>query len=95
MASEVLSVIKSLKRNKALGHDMIQNEHIIYGGRKLAIALTELFNRILQTESIPDSWKHSIIVPLYKGKGKDKKDPKKYRPVSLTPCFSKVLKRSS
>ena len=91
--TEVLSVIKSLKRNKAPGHDMIQNKHFIYGGRKLAITLTELFNRILQTESIPDSWKHGIIVPLYKGKGKDKRDPNSYRPVSLTPCFSKVFEK--
>ena len=91
--TEVISVIKDLKRNKAPSHDSIQNEHIIHGGRKLAIALTQLLNRILQTESSPDSWRHSIIVPLYKSKGKDKSDPNSYRPVSLTPCLSKVFEK--
>ena len=91
--TEVISVIKGLNRNKALGHDSIQNEHIIHGGRKLAIALTQLFNRILQTESSPDSWRHSIIIPLYKCKGKNKSDPNSYRPVSLAPCLSKVFEK--
>ena len=91
--TEVISVIKGLKRNKAPGHDSIQNEHIIHGDRKLAIALTQLFNRILQTENSPDSWRHSIIIPLYKGKGKNKSDPNSYMPVSLTPCLSKVFEK--
>ena len=91
--SEVHSAIKNLKRNKAPGHDMIQNEHIIYGGQELVISMTESFNCILRTEIVPDSWKHSIIVPLYKGKGKDKTDPNSYRPVSLTPSFSKIYEK--
>ena len=72
---------------------MIQNEHIIYGGQELVISMTELFNCILRTEIVPDIWKHSIIVPLYKGKGKDKTDPNNYRPVSLTPSFSKIYEK--
>ena len=70
--SEVHSAIKkNLKRNKAPGHDMIQNEHIIrlYMVARNSISMTELFNCILRTEVVPNSWKHSIIVPLYKGKG--------------------------
>ena len=91
--TEVISVIKNLKRNKAPGHDSIQKEHIIHGGRKLAIAPTQLFNRFLQTESSPDSWGRSIIIPLYKGKGKNKSDPNSYRSVSLTPCLFKVFEK--
>ncbi|KAL5569481.1 hypothetical protein UlMin_026056 [Ulmus minor] len=30
--------------------------------------LTRLFNSILETRKMPDSWRHNIVVPIYKNK---------------------------
>ena len=34
--------------------------------------LTELFNRLLRGEGMPEEWRKSKLVPLYKGKGDTK-----------------------
>ena len=41
---------------------------------------------------MPDIWKEASIIPIHK-KGKDKKDAKSYRPISLLSCVGKLLER--
>ena len=91
MPDEVFYAIKLLKTRKAPGWDGIQNEHIFHGGHNLIYCICKLFNSILVREIIPDSWKTSIIVPIYKAKGKLKTDPNNYRPVSLLPAMCKLF----
>ena len=56
------------------------------GGPIVLTYLTNIFNTILKTKQIPDSWHEAKIVILFK-KG-DPKDIKNYRPVSLlTHCY--------
>ena len=43
----------------------------------------KIHNLVLDTETYPNDWKQSIIVPIYKGKGKRKDDLDSYRPISL------------
>ena len=81
--TEISKLIKTLKRRKAPGMDLVQNEHIIYGGHVINKYLMLLFNKILTTEVVPNSWKYSMIIPLYKGGGKPKANPSSYRPISL------------
>ena len=50
----------------------------------------KLFNIILNTGIVPDTWTVGIIHSIYKYKG-DSKDPSNYRPFSLISCFSKVF----
>ena len=50
----------------------------------------KLFNIILNTGIVPDTWTVGIIHSIYKNKG-DSKDPSNYRPISLISCFSKVF----
>ena len=90
---EVFYAIKLLKTRKAPGWDGIQSEHIIHRGRNLIYCICRLFNSILEREIIPDSWKTSIIVPIYKGKGKLKTDPNNYCPVSLLPAMCKLFEK--
>ena len=92
-ADELDQAILSLKRRKAPGPDGILNEHLINGGLPLNSLLLILFNKILQQEVIPQSWKDSIIIPLYKGNRKCKTDPKSYRPISLVSCLSKLFEK--
>ena len=90
---EVASVCKTLKNNKAPGCDGISNECIKYGGHKLYVILSYIFNNIIRLGYVPPGFKHSIIVPLYKGKKKPMTEMTSYRGVSLTPVLNKVLEK--
>jgi len=57
----------------------------------LASPLSTIFQSFMSTSSIPDSWKHSIITPIFK-KGLAS-DPNNYRPVAITSIFSKLMER--
>ena len=35
----------------------------------------------------------SILIPIFKGKGKPKSNPSSYQPVSLLPCFCKLFEK--
>ena len=87
---EISGVIKLLKKGKACGPDNILPEHIIYGGDYLVIWLKKVFNEIIQLERIPSSLKDTIIVPIYKGKGKD---PLLARGISLSSVLVKLFER--
>ena len=90
---EVRGIVKNLKRGKAGGPDNILPEHIIYGGDYLILWLKKIFNEILHLEQIPSCLKESIIVPIYKGKGKDPLLTNNYRGISLSSIISKVFER--
>lgn len=92
-ADEVAKLIKQLKLRKAPGNDNIQNEHMINGGETIIHSLVTLFNKIIAAQTIPDNWRGSIIIPLYKGSGKPRTDPNSYRPISLISCMSKIFER--
>lgn len=49
--------------------------------------------RCLSQSTFPDGWKTADVVIIKKGPEKDPSLPKSYRPVSLLPVCSKVLKR--
>ena len=53
--------------------------------------LTRILNLSISTGIVPDKLKIAKVIPIYK-----KDDAEKfsnYRPVSLLPCFSKILER--
>jgi hypothetical protein len=89
--AEINIAVKQLKNNKAAGADEITAEALKAGGDLLAQRLHSLITLIWQSESIPMTWKHAIIVPVYK-KG-DKHDCKNYRGISLLSIVSKVFMR--
>ena len=45
--------VEELKNGKTPGEDHIQNEYLKVGLEQLQKPLTEMFNRILQTEDLP------------------------------------------
>ena len=49
-----------------------------------------LFNVILDTGIIPDSWLEGIIRPIYK-RGGDPTQPENYRPITILSCFGKLF----
>jgi len=50
------------------------------------------FNNICSTGVVPQSWLHSIVIPIYKP-GKPSNLPSSYRPISLTSNACKILKK--
>ena len=57
-----------MPNHKGTGIDNISYESLKYGGYALFAQLTELYDNILTEMYIPNIMKHSIIIPVYKGK---------------------------
>ena len=88
--AEILKSVKSLKNNKASGEDNIVNEHIKSTIHLLLPIYCKLFNIILDTGIIPETWSVGVIKPIYKNKG-DPKNAENYRPITLLSCFGKLF----
>ena len=88
---EVEKAIKRMNRHKAQGVDRITSDIIKLGEPIVLTYLTNIFNNILKTKQIPDSWHEAKIVILFK-KG-DAKDTKNYRPISLQSHSYKIFTR--
>ena len=78
---EIRAAIKQLNSGKSSGMDEMLAEFFKYGGEELIKMLKHLFNRILQTNEVPENFKKALIVVLYKKD--DRAECKNYRPISL------------
>ncbi|MEW8545051.1 MAG: reverse transcriptase family protein, partial [Candidatus Thiodiazotropha sp.] len=90
---ELNTILSKLKRRKAPGWDLIQNEHILLGGTTLRTVLLKLYNAILELEIVPKSWKKGLIIPIFKGQGKSRSSVENYRPVTLLPVLYKIYEK--
>ena len=66
---EVKNVLRRIKNGKAVGPDEFPVEvwkFIVKIGIKF---LTRLFNRLLMGERMPEEWRRSVLIPIYKNKG--------------------------
>lgn len=86
---EVASQIEKMKKGKAAGADELKNETWIYGGNKVALKLTKIFNRIINGEGYPEEWREGIIKVPIKKEG-DSSLVQNYRGVTLTGTASKI-----
>jgi hypothetical protein len=64
--SEVEMVIEKFKRHKSPGIDQITSEFFKTGGKTIRSEIHKLINSIWNKEELPEQWKKSIIVPIYK-----------------------------
>jgi hypothetical protein len=60
------TAIAKLKRYKSPGSDQIPAELIQARGKILLSAIHKFVNSVWNTEELPDQWKGSIILPVYK-----------------------------
>ena len=65
---EISHVIKNFKSNKACGIDMILNEYLKSTLNIMLSKYVVLFNEILTSGHVPDSWAIGEIVPIFKNK---------------------------
>jgi ribonuclease HI len=89
---ELENAIKKLKKETSPGNDGITNEMLQHLGEATKKKLLNIFNKSWKTGQIPEIWKHAVICPIYKS-GKQKTDPKSYRPISLLSCTGKLMER--
>ena len=88
-AFKVELAIEKLKSHKSPGIDQIRAEMIKAGGRTIRCAIHKPIISIWNKEELPEEWKESIIVRIYK-KG-DKTECNNYRGISLLPATYKIL----
>ena len=73
---EVEAAINRLKKDSSGGPDSLSPHHLRHAGSHLKEWLCKIFNSITDLEAIPASFKAGIVIPVYKGKGKDPLSPK-------------------
>jgi len=66
---EVRAVLKKMKRHKAQGLSGLVAEMIEATGDIGTQWILDLCNGILKEGSIPEDWKSSVVLLIYKGKG--------------------------
>lgn len=90
--TEVVNALKTLKNDKASGHDKISSRVLKNLPRKAIVYIVKLVNGILCTSHFPTVWKISKVIPIFKKK-KDITQISSYRPISLLPHISKVMEK--
>ena len=66
---EVKNVLRRIKKGKAVGSDELSVEVCKCMGEMGIKFLTRLFNRLLMGERMPEEWRRSVLIPIYKNKG--------------------------
>ena len=89
---EIENTLKSLKKGKAPGIDNITSDILKLGGKEVIKALKTIFNEILESQEIPETWREAKMIILHK-KG-ERRDIKNYRPVSLLSHTYKLFTRA-
>ncbi|KAK3531775.1 hypothetical protein QTP70_029759, partial [Hemibagrus guttatus] len=66
---EVRKALKRMKSGKAVGPDNIPVEVWKCLGEAAVEFLTSLFNRVLESERMPEEWRRSVLLLIFKNKG--------------------------
>ncbi|KAK3541754.1 hypothetical protein QTP86_002760 [Hemibagrus guttatus] len=89
---EVRKALKRMKSGKAVGPDDIPVEVWKCLGEAAVKFLASLFNRVLESERMPEEWRRSVLVPIFKNKG-DVQSCSNYRGIKLMSHTMKVWER--
>lgn len=88
---DVLQILLSLDGGSAMGPDALHPALLKACARELAYPLCVIFRLSLEQGTLPQIWKKSLVVPIFK-KG-SRYEPLNYRPVSLTSVPCKCLEK--
>ncbi|XP_061649478.1 band 4.1-like protein 5 isoform X3 [Phyllopteryx taeniolatus] len=89
---EVRKALKRMKNGKAVGPDDIPVEVWKHLGEVAVEFLTSLFNRILACEKMPEEWRKSVLVTIFKNNG-DVQSCGNYRGIKLMSHTMKLWER--
>lgn len=88
---KVQMAISSLKAESSPGPDEIPSFFLKNCSKALCSPIATILNSIMSGATLPDIWKSSIVVPIFK-KG-DKLEASNYRPISLTCVLCKCMEK--
>ena len=88
---ELLNAFASLKPNKSPGFDDICSDVVKFVIYELVRPIKHIFYLSLEKGIFPDKLKIARITPIFKSGNEELVN--NYRPISVLPCFSKVLER--
>ncbi|KAK3507716.1 hypothetical protein QTP70_034822 [Hemibagrus guttatus] len=89
---EVRKALKRMKSGKAVGPDDLPVEVWKCLGEAAVEFLASLFNRVLESERMPEEWRRSVLVPIFKNKG-DMQSCSNYRGIKLMSHTMKLWER--
>ena len=89
---QVREAIRKIKQGKAARLSKLTTEIIVTGGRIAEEVMFQLCQRVLDGKGIPNEWKISVVVRIFKGKG-DVTNCGSYRGVKLLEHGMKVIGR--
>ncbi len=87
---ELCSNLRRLFSDKATEPDGISNRMLQLGGIQFQTLLFFYLRDVWRERIYPDQWVSSLQ-PLYKGDGKDRKDPASYRGIFLSSAILKLF----
>jgi len=90
--AEVKAVLKTMKRHKARGLSGLVAEMIQAAGEIGTQWFLDLSNGIVKEGCIPEDWKSSVVLPVYKGKG-DPMECGSYSGIKLLEHAMKVVEK--
>ena len=86
---EIKDGLKTLKRGKSGGPDLILNEFLKSSSNVMSLVLTKLSNKILDTGKFPKVWHLSLLTPIYKSR--DPTDCGNYRGIWISSYLGKLF----
>ena len=89
---EVIKAMNKMKLGKAAGLFEVNMDMIMASGKFGVGVLKKLCQRVLDGKGMPEEWKTSVVVPIFKGKG-DVMDCGAYRGVKLLEHAMKIVER--
>ena len=92
--SEITDILKNLKNSTTMGFDCLDAMTLKLVATTISKPLLHVLNTSIQTKVFCNKWKFAKILPLYKGEGLDRNNPKSFRPISILPIVSKIMEKS-
>ena len=90
--SQLKLCIRKLRKGSACGKDGVLAKHLVYTDSiNLRLHLCHLFSMCFTFGTVPETFKHGILVPILKKSTLDPSIAKNYRPVILSTVFSKLI----
>ena len=84
-------LLLKLDRGKAPGTDGVQSTVLKEVAKEIAMPLSTIFRKSLDSGEVPTNWKEANVTPIFKKGRKDAAS--NYRPVSLTSQVSKIFEK--
>ena len=89
--NEVARETDNSDANKSPSYDKISLKVVKAISKHIIEPLTHIYNQSIVTGIIPSELKVAVVTPIFKSN--DKESYSNYRPMSVLPCFTKILEK--